>query len=246
MRATRGLFASLGAGLSLILAGTAALTFVSALIAFDGWPGVSTERTADERAIVAEVAAQRTPVAAPARITLPPAPRPVATVKAVAARPVKRARPAAAAARRPARTTASRDTAAATHQAAAAPAPPAVTPPPPAAPAAKSRPLQASVSLAPVGETVKDLGTSLAATVTTAGDTLGGLVQPVLPAVSKAAQDATKALGYVIASLAAAAAQSAAPVTQTTPTVTVPVDPAAVVPTTGATTPTVPATPVTP
>lgn len=213
MRATRGLLASMGAGLSLILAGSAALMFVSALIAFNGWPGVRTERTADERAILAQVAerAAAPDAPAPVAITLPRTAKPAAPAPPRPRRPVK-----GAAAKRPttARTVAGkRPAAGAPDPVAADPAP--ADPAPAAAAAPERKALTAAVSLAPTGQAVKSLGAALDSTVTQTGDALGNLLDPVLPVVSQAAKDATKALGYVIASLTAAAANALAPQAQT-------------------------------
>ncbi|MDP9384890.1 MAG: hypothetical protein M3P50_06610, partial [Actinomycetota bacterium] len=51
----RGVLSSLGAGLSLVIAGVIVLVVASAIVAFNGWPGMDSDSTAEVR--IARVAA---------------------------------------------------------------------------------------------------------------------------------------------------------------------------------------------
>lgn len=196
MRATRGLLASLGAGLSLILAASVALTFVSALVAFHGWPGVREQPGADERALVADVAArQRTaPAAAPVRLPLPQPlarPRPVRPV-ATAVRPGERI-PAVRAVATALRAAPGRGTVARPATGAGVPVTAAPAPAPAPAPAKGATPVTA-----PAAETVRKLGQTLDATVDTTGAAVGEVLAPVLPPVASAVTNATDAVGDLL------------------------------------------------
>ncbi len=79
MRATRAILASLGTGMSLVLAGVVLLAAVSTVVAFNGWPGSTDLATQTPAAMLADAAtpAAAERVSAPAALVVPEAPRPV-------------------------------------------------------------------------------------------------------------------------------------------------------------------------
>jgi hypothetical protein len=199
MRATRGLMASMGAGLSLILAGSLALSLVSALIAFHGWPGVQSQRTADERAVIAEVGPGRTVAAHAPALRLPDVPRRRPTPA-----PRQTAAPAAPATTTPRRSVAPppvtrKSTVAkfAKHP----PDPPQTTSVKVAEPSTPAKPDVLKATLAPAADTVKNLGTTLDTTVNRTGQAVSDLVSPVLPGVGKAVEATTAGVGDLLSKL---------------------------------------------
>lgn len=188
MRATRGLVASLGAGLSLILASSVALMLCSALIAFEGWPGARAQRTPDERALIAVVSGAPVRHVTPAKLRLPTARRSDTAVARRAAAGVPHA--ASRAARRSVVTAPSR-VASAVPPAHSAPA---AAPTPPAAPNKTT----AKLKLPAAGTTVQHLGGTLDTAVAGTGKTVGDVVKPVLPAVGTAVTLTTAEAGRLL------------------------------------------------
>lgn len=177
----------MGAATCLLVAGTLAMTLVSGLIAFNGWPGLDVQDVGEQAALVAQVRTGTGTVvtAAPLRMR-PPAPAPRVT-------PLR--------ARRPAVVTSSGPTS----QRAAAPArrrpfnddprprprkPPVKDPQPspPEVPAAASAP----------GEPVRDLGKALDTTVDSTGKVVAGLLTPTAPVLGTAVQNTTDVAGDVL------------------------------------------------
>lgn len=194
MRATRGFLASFGAGLSLILAGTLALTFCSAIIAYKGWPGVRVQRTADERAIVAAV--QGDPAGGVTERVSLRLPAPAPRHHRAAAR---RAAFATTGGRRTHATRTlvgavnPRSAVAALGVAPAAASTPATTP---VTPAAKKSAKKLTVPAA--GQAVSRVGSTLGSTVTKTGKALGDALKPAAPQVATAVTDATASAGQAV------------------------------------------------
>lgn len=236
--------ASMGAGLSLILAGSLALSLVSALIAFNGWPGTQSRRTADERAVIAELAPARAAQRTPADLRLPDMPRRRATPRPArtsarlsGGRPSRRPGTAA-----PVRAVATKTKAAA--QVSHAPEH-ADSAPVKAATVTKTRkPDVLQSTLAPAVSTVKNLGSTLDSTVSRTGKAVGDLVRPVLPAVGATVTQTTAAVGKLLSDLTNALSKAVANVGVPTPAPAPAPAPAA--PDTTATVPSVPAADTTP
>lgn len=190
MRATRGLVASLGAGLSLILAGSVALMLCSALIAFEGWPGARAQRTPDERALVAAVSGDPVRHVALAKLQLPDRRRATRTASGTRAA----ARASRAASRVTRRTVVTAPARVASAVPAANSGSVAAVPAPPAAPAKATSKLK----LPAAGATVQHLGGTLDTAVAGTGRTVGDVVKPLLPAVGSAVTLATAAAGQLL------------------------------------------------
>lgn len=172
MRATRGLLASFGAGLSLIVAGTVALTLCSALIAYKGWPGVRVQRTADERALVAAVGVDPAAEPAPASLRLPAThtARHHSSPHRAAFSGAHRTRSAGTAlALAPSRGAAA--------SAGAAPAPK----PQPGDDPGRAKASAKKLTVPAAGQTVAHVGTTLGDVVARTGTTVGELVEPLAP-----------------------------------------------------------------
>lgn len=189
MRATRGLVASLGAGLSLILAGSVALMLCSALIAFEGWPGARAQRTPDERALVAVVSGAPVRHVTPAKLRLP-APRRTSRTVAAGHAAAGGTHAASRGTRRSVVTAPSRVASAvpAAHSA------PAAAPTSPAAP----KKTTAKLKLPAAGATVQHLGGTLDTAVAGTGKTVGDVVKPLLPAVGTAVTLTTAQAGQLL------------------------------------------------
>ncbi|UTI64778.1 hypothetical protein NBH00_00885 [Paraconexibacter antarcticus] len=192
MQATRGFLASLGAGLSLIVAGTLALTFCSAIIAYEGWPGVRVQRTADERALVAAV--QGGPAGGVTERVSLRLPAAVSRHRRAAAR-----RAASATARRRTHATRTlvgvvspRSAVAALGAGPAGASMPATTAVAPAAKSAKKLTVPAA------GQAVSQVGSTLGTTVTKTGKTLGDALAPAAPNVATALTDAAASAGQAV------------------------------------------------
>ena len=200
MQFARALLGSLGASLSLVMAGTLALTSLSAVVAFQGLPGLDSEPVAAAPAAVLVAAQRDEPQAAEAIVVRAPAGAEPTLQELVerSARRVPRERTAA----RPART-ASRPVTSAPDPVVQQPDAGVVslptstsatteadepTPPAPADPAPARRPRQ------PVSDTTAALGD----TVTQTGQALGGVVAPLLPTVSPVVEELTAALGDIL------------------------------------------------
>jgi len=77
MRVTRALWASLGAGMSIVLTGALILAAVSTFVAFQGWPGAAASQASTPAAMLADSATLIAPrsVSASTPIVVPDAPR---------------------------------------------------------------------------------------------------------------------------------------------------------------------------
>ncbi|MCW3017364.1 MAG: hypothetical protein JWO02_4456 [Solirubrobacterales bacterium] len=189
MRATRGLLASLGAATCLILAGTIALTLVSGLIAFRGWPGVRVQDGGEQQALIAQVRAEAhtNAAAAPAPLRVPVAFRSSSqpTHRAVTAVKPRRRATAQASAAPTASTTSSGAATALPAQGVAVAGATAPKPKPTAAPSAP-------------GEPVRDLGKTLDTTVDTTGEAVAHLVSPAAPGLGSVLQNTTDVVGDLL------------------------------------------------
>jgi hypothetical protein len=168
MRATRGLWAAVGAGTSLAAAGLLALFSVSVVLAIRGWPQVSKADGAGSVALRAQVATPRANGAAAA------APSPVVLPARSASAPRSHGRGAAqhgghTPARRPSGTS-------------SAPAGSTTAPSSPAGPSAQGGSgTGGSGSTSPIAQVPHTVST----TVTDVTDAAGGALQPVSPAVAQ-------------------------------------------------------------
>jgi hypothetical protein len=182
----------MGAATCLVLAGTIALTLVSGLIAFHGWPGVRVKDGGEQRALIAQVRAEADVGAAraPSRLRVPVAPR---TVPAAPARRVSTAGKAPSAVKTD--PVAAPATAQGAGVSTALPATPVSVQG--ASVVATKTPKPAATVVAQ-GEPVRKLGETLNVTVDTTGAAVAHLVAPAAPALGSTVQNTTDVVGDLL------------------------------------------------
>jgi len=177
----------MGAATCLLVAGTLAMTLVSGLIAFNGWPGLGVQDVGEQAALVAEVRTGTGAIvtAAPLRLR-PPAPAPRVT-------PSRARRPAVVTSSRSGAQRAAAPTRGGPSDTGARPRPPKPVvknpaPEVPEVPAAAPAP----------GEPVRDLGKALDTTVDSTGKVVAELVTPTAPVLGPVVQNTTDVVGNLL------------------------------------------------
>lgn len=190
MRASRALFASLGASLSLVLAGSLALATISTVVAFQGWPGVASGKRAAAEPQLRVAAVGRASTTQAVALRVPHRARPTQP----------RRRPTSAAARTtlrtPARRIATRATGTTATQAHTGAAPAAMAMSAGAATTTRKPPKRVSV---PSAEPVREIGNNLGGAVAGAGKGLGDAVANISPELGNVVKDVTGGLGTTVA-----------------------------------------------
>lgn len=180
MRVTRALWASLGAGTSIVLMGVGVLAAVSTLVAFNGWPGASGGGQTTPQAMLAQSAPAVERISTTPKIVVPEArPRPARRETSRARIPVETARGVPAVRVEPLRTGTGpilqreRDTADS----------PVTTPPVP-----EPTP----------GDPVRQAGTDLGKSTDQTVKDLGKAVEPLSPTLGKAVGDVGQVVGDTV------------------------------------------------
>jgi len=192
VRGKRGLFASIGAATSLILAGTLALASVSTVIAFRGWPGVHSAPPITSPAILASAPTAGKQTHHSRALTVPAA----ATA------------PSHAAASKSHSSGDARAASATQHASSPAnvPSSPVVVSaakPASASSSSTSAPAKPAKKKAHLGDTVTKVGDGLGNTVTKTGQALGNVVEPISPALGQVVTNATDAVGGIVKKISA-------------------------------------------
>jgi hypothetical protein len=192
VRASRALFASLGASLSLVLAGSLALATISTVVAFQGWPGVASGQRSVSESQLQVASAPASVTRATALMMTTRRPRPAAPAHQEARRAPVRTTTA------PPAQTASRDVAgskATQAHPASAPASATLSGAGPSRTTTKPKKVVVPVDAEPVRRIGNDLGSVVAG----AGQGLGDSVSQLSPELGKVVSDVTTGVGTTVA-----------------------------------------------